>query len=610
MKSLLLLHSKVLDDLGTLLCVNTSRDSKTVAARVEHEGISFLTITLPAFAKDFERSLELGYVDHVVFRSFGFDKGLPKFLGGFLDHVFNRGDGLILDNPDESAVFAIRQACLMFGKLKLECSQERIDAAFSSFVLCEKDVRTSDIRFSDLKGQFTRISRTVFGEMFTRVNQRLYEGDYRPKHGSGSTAERLLGNKKYNQREWTIRLEEVFPYMENLFTSYSHALSSTTWNEDVGGRADQLSELLEPENERPVRVITVPKTLKTPRIIAIEPTCMQYMQQAILELLTEEVERDRLLKPLVSNKYQEPNQLLALEGSRTGNLATLDLSEASDRVSNLHVQALLQNHGLLAKAVDATRSRTADVRGHGIIPLSKFASMGSALCFPFESYVFLVAILMGIENELMRPLTKKDIYALHGQVRLYGDDIIVPKVYTQAVVDSLHSLGFKVNTNKSFWNGKFRESCGKEYFAGHDVSVTRVRRLLPAQRQHVDELVSTVSLRNQLYKAGLWKTVRHLDAVVERLVPFPAASDNSEGLTRATHLPLIEGSKWSSDLQRPLVRAAVVKHVTPVDRLDGHGALLKFFLKRGDEPSPNKDHLERAGRPNSAQIKVRWISLY
>jgi len=600
MKSLLLLQKSVLDDLGTLCCVNTSKDLKTISARFEHEGLSFLTITLPGFAKDFERGLELGRVDHNLFRSFAFQRGLPRFLGGFLDQVFDRCDGALLDNPSESAVFAIRQITLMFGKIKLECSKERTESAFRTFIQCEKDVTLADESFDFFKEDFIRISRVLFRDTFLRVAERLYHKDFRPKHGSGSTAERLLGNKKYSQHEWTRRLESVFPYMESLFSSYSLALAS----EEVKPYL-----ILEPGNERPVRVISVPKTLKTPRIIAIEPTAMQYMQQGLLELFTEEVERDRLLRPLISNELQEPNQLLAREGSLSGNLSTLDLSEASDRVSNLHVNALFKDHPSLLEAIQATRSLKADVPGHGIITLSKFASMGSALCFPMESYVFLVAIFMGIENVLKHRLTKKDVQSFIGKVRLYGDDIIVPKDYTQSVVSSLEALGFKVNLNKSFWNGKFRESCGKEYFAGHDVSICRVRRLLPTQRKHVEEIESTVSLRNQAYKAGLWRTVRFLDDVVGEIIPFPAASDRSEGLTKITYLPL-SGDGWSSDLQKPLVKAAKVKHILPIDRLDGHGALLKFFLKRGDEPSPNKNHLERAGRSQSAHIKVGWISLF
>lgn len=603
MKSLMLLLTSVVHDMGTLCCVSTSLDIKTIKTRVKHEGRSFLTITLPDFAKDLERALELGSVDHTLFRSFAFQRGLPRFLGGFLDLVFNRGDGRLLDIPSEDAIFALRQITLMMGKIKLPCRDDRKDAAFAQFIECELDVIRSTGNFfrnQDLVRDYERLSTLLFGDLFSSVEKRL--GWVVPKHGPGSTAERLTSNGKYRQKEWTDRLEEVFPHKR--FLSSSLQLSE-----------DNLAaiNIREPWNERPVRVIAVPKTLKTPRIIAIEPTCMQYMQQALLEQFTEELNRSYILKPLLSSLDQIPNQEMAKAGSLFGDLATLDLSEASDRVSNQHVRLMLRDWPALDQAVQAVRSRKAAVPNHGEIHLVKFASMGSALCFAFEAMVFLTVVFMGIERELRRHLTKKDIKSFFGQVRVYGDDIIVPVKYTRSVVDCLESFGFKVNLRKSFWNGKFRESCGKEYYNGHDVSITRVRRMLPTQRKHVDEIVSTVALRNHLYEAGLWRAVRYLDSLLEGLIPFPATGELSPGLGKRSFLGY-QTEKMHSDLQMPVVKAAIVGHRIPTDKLDDYGALLKFFLKR-EAPEKvdsyvNEDHLERAGRPEFVNIKIRWVSSY
>nr|QDH86857.1 MAG: hypothetical protein H2BulkLitter115474_000002 [Leviviridae sp.] len=41
--------------------VSDLRDLKTIKSRVMSEGLSFLTITLPAFCSAFERALETGY---------------------------------------------------------------------------------------------------------------------------------------------------------------------------------------------------------------------------------------------------------------------------------------------------------------------------------------------------------------------------------------------------------------------------------------------------------------------------------------------------------------------------------------------------------------------
>jgi len=235
--------------------------------------------------------------------------------------------------------------------------------------------------------------------------------------------------------------------------------------------------------------------------------------------------------------------------------------------------------------------------------------MGSALCFPIEALVFSTIALMGVSRVRGVPLSNRFLKEMVGQVRVYGDDIIVPADSAEAVVTLLEAFGLRVNVHKSFWNGSFRESCGKEYFKGSDVSYVKVRRVFPTQRRHAQEIISVVSLRNQLFRAGFVETVEWLDEYIGRLIPFPVLADTSPGLGRHT---------WSTDysvdfvcphLQRPLAVAAKVTNVPPKDPLDDTGALLKFFLKRGDLPLP-KDHLERGGRADCVRISIGRVPVY
>lgn len=603
MKSHMLLFAEVLHEMGTWCCTSTSRDLKTVAARVEHEGVSFLTITLPNFCNDLQKGLSLGSVDPNLFEGFPLSGKTPKFLGGFLDLVFDRETGRLVEDPSIDAIFAIRQITLLFGKINIPCSEERREAALDGFLDCEQSVKTYDSRRTPLMvEEFRRVSRILWGRLLSDVGQQVHLEGVLPKHGPGATAEKLKGNRKYDQSEWTSRLEEVFPAAEYLLPNWSHLpeLDRINW--------------LEPGAERPVRVITVPKTLKTPRIIAIEPTCMQYVQQGILEILVERIETDNLMSSFVGFRDQETNRLMAQKASLTGKLATLDLSEASDRVSNQLVKTLLGD-GTLARAVDACRSRKADVPGRGVIRLAKFASMGSALCFPIEAMVFLTIIFLGIQDVLKRSLTYKDLSEFVGQVRVYGDDIIVPVEYVPSVVSRLETFGFKVNANKSFWSGNFRESCGGDYYRGEDITVIRVRQILAEPRGNAQEglssterakrVISTVSLRNQLYKRGMWKTVRFLDQWIERVIPFPAVLETSPVLGKHNFTGF-ESARLCPNLQRPLVRGMVQFGEAPESNLEGYGALQKFFLKRGTRPFFNSNHLERYGRPDAVDIKIRW----
>jgi len=592
-KSLMLLARELLADAGSWCHVSTSRDYQTITARFKHEGLSFLTISLPKFCDDFQIALDHSLVSPDLFSGFRKTGALPSFLGGLLDLVFDRDSGRLLDVPSIDAIIAIRQVCLAFGKVNLPCSDTRIANAIAKYIECEQEVRRYDGCFPSKRESFMRMSVKLWGQFLSNCNKVVWESDIFPKHGPGATADKLVGNDKWNQRVWTTRLEREFPMAEFAFSSYSEYLSVI---QDI--------TFLEPGAEQPVRVITVPKTLKTPRIIAIEPTCMQYTQQALLQMMVNEIERDDNSRNFIRFIDQTPNQELAKLGSSDQSLATLDLSEASDRVSNQHVRALLRYHSSLSRAVDACRSRKADVPGYGVKRLAKFASMGSALCFPFEAMVFTTVVFLGIEKALNRPLTVKDFKSFYGRVRVYGDDIIVPVEYVNSVVSELEAYGFRVNRNKSFWTGKFRESCGKEYFDGHDVSISRVRQALPRQRGDVQEIVSTVSLRNRLYEAGYWRSARYLDSIIERLIPFPNGLSTSPGLVRRCSLGY-KSEREHPTLHKPLVRAMVVTPRKRRSPLDGSGALIKCLLPGRLEPF-DVDHLTYAGRPVAVDIKRRW----
>jgi len=364
-------------------------------------------------------------------------------------------------------------------------------------------------------------------------------------------------------------------------------------------------DILEPEAEIPVRVISVPKTLKTPRIIGIEPTAMQYMQQSLLPEFLASIRRVDYLHSMLGFDDQTPNQRMAEEGSQYENLATLDLSEASDRVSRRHVQLLLGEYDSLWAGVDACRSWKADVPGHGVIPLAKFASMGSALCFPMEAMVFLTVIFMGIQRSLNTPLSLNDIKSFKGSVRVYGDDIIVPVEHVESVMQALQDFGFVVNANKSFWTGRFRESCGKEYYAGDDVSIVKCRHMFPTGLRQAIEVSGIVNLRNQLYWAGYWKTCSWLDERIKDVIRyFPCVLSTSPVLGRETVLGY-ETQYTCEQLHRPMVRGVVLSDRSPSDPLDGTAALLKYLLRQGDFPNPDEDHLSRAGRARTVRTKIR-----
>lgn len=598
MKSLMTLMREVLADAGTWCRTSTTRDWETIARRVEHEGMSFLTITLPAFGRDFERALDQGAVSHDLFQGFSWTGGLPRFLGGFLGLVFDRRTGVLRSDADPSTIQAIRQITLLFAKILLPASQPRQEAALSQYLDTEAEVRrfSRDVAEEDLL-RFSRGARTLFLPLLARVERDVWENYTIPRHGPGSTADRISGNQKFVPRTWHERLEPLFPMGEYVIPNWRY------WKDLQG------IELLAPEDEPPVKVVLVPKTLKTPRVIAMEPVCMMYTQQSLMNSLVGSIERDDILSNFLGFSDRVPNQDMAQEGSLLGNLATLDLSEASDRVANVLVERLFSSTPFLRDCVQACRSTRANVRGE-VYDLAKFASMGSALTFPVEEMVFLTTVYLAMEAQAGHRLSLRQFYrAAVGRVRVYGDDIVVPVDLVPFVLEELDRYGFRVNRNKSFWKGSFRESCGGDFYAGEDVSIVRVRRKFPEARSDSEAIVSLFSLRNQFYWHGYWRVVAWLDSVLRKLAPAPYVLSTSPVLGLQSALGYESAHRFCDRLQVPLVKGLKVIPRTPSDPLEGIWALVKCLIHQGEDPL-ELGHLLRAGRSPVVDTKPVWAPPY
>lgn len=195
------------------------------------------------------------------------------------------------------------------------------------------------------------------------------------------------------------------------------------------------------------RFTTVPKSWKTDRGIMIEPIFNTYVQKGIGAAI-----RARLKRVGIDLTDQGINQAMALRGSRTGELATIDLSMASDTISYLLVMDLLPWDWF--QLLDAARSPSTEMPDGTSVILEKFSSMGNGATFELESLIFwaVLSVVCGDEN-----------------ISVYGDDLICPTEHAQDVLDAITLLGFIPNVDKTFVDGPFRESCGKDYWLGTDV---------------------------------------------------------------------------------------------------------------------------------------------
>lgn len=197
------------------------------------------------------------------------------------------------------------------------------------------------------------------------------------------------------------------------------------------------------------KITFVPKTAKTKRSIAVEPLLNGFVQKGI------DTDMRMLLKRVgIDLSDQSRNSELAREGTSDDELSyvTIDLSAASDSVATEVVRELIPSAWF--ELLCATRSPSYSL--YGVTKnFHKFCSMGNGFCFPLESLIFAAAC------HATGTATK--------DLAVYGDDIIVRKPYSRSLITLLGWLGFAVNKEKTFLEGPFRESCGKDWFEGKDV---------------------------------------------------------------------------------------------------------------------------------------------
>lgn len=207
-------------------------------------------------------------------------------------------------------------------------------------------------------------------------------------------------------------------------------------------------------------ILMVPKTCLTDRTIAREPTFNVFFQLAVGDFL-----KQRLLSVAkIDLSDQTRNQRKAREGSLTGRLATIDLASASDTLSYNVIRDCLPWDWFLL--LDLLRSKRGTYSAESIkVDYEKFSSMGNGYTFELETLIFYAVAVAACQE---KGVSSHD-------VSVYGDDIIVPCEVAPLVIDLLSQFGFRTNTDKTFFSGPFRESCGADYFDGVNVSPFRLR---------------------------------------------------------------------------------------------------------------------------------------
>jgi hypothetical protein len=459
------------------------RSWTTFCDRLANEGFSFVTKTLPKLGKAIERGLETG-----VFQTapeFGAAGRIPKFLEEVLTQVFD-GSGVLLPTVNKQAVRWLRQFAYFFYKYELDYTSAQLEKAAQKYFANEASIKPVK------EDEVLMFARALIKSLFTDFNC----CDLTPRHASGA----LAGREDLDERwdNWTLyeELNALFPYHK--------------WFQ-VNERQDDLEQrvrVIERRSYGVSRQTYVPKDSRGPRDIAMEPKEYIYVQGALMDAIVTHIERHPLTRGQVNFTDQTINRKIAVTASMDASMATLDLKDASDLVSLEMVKYLFGDTELL-KYLLAARTPFIEYGGK-LHQLRKFAAMGSRLCFPVMAtclWAISVSAAVKLRGERVRDALKDTF--------VYGDDIAVRSDSADSVIYALECHGLRVNVDKSFQWGRFRESCGSDVYDGVDVTPVRFKTPFRPFRSRPEVLDGYVSAANALrsypsVQKTLWEWVeRH-----------------------------------------------------------------------------------------------------
>jgi hypothetical protein len=492
--------------LGLTTPKNLLKDLHVLGRRVSHEGLSFLTKSLPRFGKGLLSRLESGTSLSGFSLKLDSD-GIPLFMGGYLKVIFDE------ESPGDlraRALSHVLQVCNLCYKLELEYSASTAREVCETFSQVEVEIES----FVPEDNVFTRSAKSLLTDALKGFDPK----DISPRHGPGAVAT----GEKYAQK-WSFKtlyngIHQYFPYYEYFMTHSKESL------------ADQKSwyQSLVRQETGMAKVVLVQKDSRGPRLISMEPLEYQYIQQGLGRALASFVENSALTKGHVSFTDQSINANLAYKASLDKSFDTIDMKDASDRVTASLVRAIFPDD--LVPALFAVRSTSTLLPNGEEVPLSKYAPMGSALCFPVLSLtVWSLCVAAIMATGVPRETARKCVY-------VFGDDVAIKHGYTNACIEVLEANALRINRSKSFIDSNFRESCGMDAFYGVQVTPIRLKKLFPQTGERdAAAYAAYVASANNFKQNGYQGTSQFLiDSVEVVFGPIPF------GTTRSSFPCLIE----------------------------------------------------------------------
>lgn len=544
------------------LAVDLKIDFETkryVLSRLAAEGVGFLTKTLPKLSKAVLHSLEVG--TFVRPTDFAWKGSSLRVFRSLLTDIF---DGSGIPKIGETAADAIqrlRQFCDYFYKLALSFDEAELGKAAQKYEEHERNLGELSLDPEWVEA-LRKNAESNYPYLFSFHAKDVY-AQHPPRDTPGSYAESTVRSA----RELSSRSAGLHPaikrhipacdFIGNVYSEHkpysgyyrSHRSVKVSYYRNpsrkvtseivsrgvrefrcsriqsrgqagtkvprarrVGNSYLEFERLVFEKKSRTSQktsiVLFVPKDSRGPRVISKEPLIGLRGQMSFFDFTTELLQRKT--EGRINFTNQEVNQELARESSVTKSKVTMDLRDASDSVLHRLVRSVFRNSPIFRHflSLRSTHTRLQTREGYKVLELKKLAGMGSGLTFPTMALL----IHLSVTTAVMRA-TGIDFQSVSRQVYVYGDDLIVPTCWYGHAIEGLYLSCLQVNKDKSFVTGNFRESCGKDYYCGYDVTVARLR-LAGANLPSLSEIRRQDSV--DLNDHGLLQLERHCRELVDR----------------------------------------------------------------------------------------------
>lgn len=323
------------------------------------------------------------------------------------------------------------------------------------------------------------------------------------RFSNGATAELNYQQKTFLQK--LKNLKKFVPYYKDRLYPWS-------------------SKVLVPRAWDWCKVCAVPKSYKTPRIIAKEPTWRNYIATGLRIRIIQDLQK---FVPDLWKQFdvetQENNRDVAWTSSFNQKYATVDITSASDSIPAGLGCTLFK----LFEKVAWLRASYMEVNGD-LMPNNIFLTSGHPLTFLCETiFFYAVAIVATKYTKLFYDKRNKFVEPF-----VFGDDTAIDCRALELFITILDSFGVTVNVEKSFTApSDYRESCGVEYYKGypmHGVKWPRTTFDWTCQEKYPEYVASLITLQRALFSRS-WRISDFLTENIRHYEPLLTVSKPNTG---------------------------------------------------------------------------------